>query len=343
MRIIACALTLVIGLAHARAETGVGIVVAGEPTKQATVTSHLKAWLRDHGYAVVAAPFDGEASTTFVNCFVIEDMACARGVFEKRVHAATVIYARVELQAKGSLGLTVYWFVKDHDAAADKESCKKCNDTQLRKTIDAALKTLVKSSGLDKGRLVLSSTPDGVVVEIDTVRVGVTPIERDLEPGSHQIVLLQGGQQVGAKAVTIERGETAELTIPVVIPKDPVPPKPITIEKTKIVEKTKVVVVEKPQPPSRVLPGVIMFAGLATAAGGGVSIYYGQKKGPDEPWLYPKATRNGEILAGAGGALFVIGTIWFVARSGTPQEKPPTAPAVTVTPGGATFGWAGVF
>jgi hypothetical protein len=278
-----------------------------------------------------------------VNCFVIEDMPCARGVFEKRAHSSTLIYARVELQAKGSLALTVYWFVKDHDAAVDKESCKHCNDVQLTKTIDAALKTLAKSSALNKGRLQLTSKPDGVVVMLDGIRVGVTPIERDLDPGPHEVVLLQGGQQVGTKSVVIERGETAEVAIPVVVPKDPTPPKPITIEKTKVVEKTRVVVVEKPQPPSRVLPGLLMLAGLATAAGGGVSIYYGQKKGPDEPWLYPNATRNGEILIGAGGAVFILGTIWFIARSGHAEEKPPSAPAVSLTPGGATFGWAGVF
>jgi hypothetical protein len=174
-----------------------------------------------------------------------------------------------------------------------------------------------------------------VIVMLDGIRVGVTPIERDVEPGSHTVVLVQGGQQVGTKSITIERNQTAELTIPVVIPKDAAP-KPITIERTKVV------VVEKPQPPSRVLPGLIMVAGLAAAAGGGVSIYYGQKTGPDEPWLYPSATRNGEILVGAGGVLFIAGTIWFVARSGSQQEKQP-APTVSITPGGATFGWAGVF
>jgi hypothetical protein len=341
MRFFVCVLTVVARIAYAHAETSVGVVVVGEPTKQTTVSSHLKGWLKQHGYAVVAAPFDPEATTTFANCFVIEDMPCARGAFEKNSHAATVVFARVDLQAKGTLALTLYWFVKDHDATADKETCKRCDDKQLRTTIDVALKSLAKTSGLGKGRLILTSQPDGVIVMLDGVDVGVTPIERDLEPGSHQIVLMKGGQQVGTKAVTIERDSTAELTIPVVIPKE-VAPKPITIERTKVVEHTKVVVVEKPAPPSRVLPGLIMFAGLATAAGGGVSLYYGHKSGPNEPWLYPTATRNGEILLGAGGVLLVAGTIWFIARSGS-QETPPTAPAVSVVPGGATFGWAGVF
>ena len=41
-------------------------------------------------------------------------------------------------------------------------------------------------------------------------------------------------------------------------------------------------------------------------------------------------------------SLLVAGTIWFVVRSGT-HETRPAAPAVSVTPSGATFGWAGVF
>src|ERR1051326_8869319 len=156
MRVLVCVLAVVTRFAYAHAETSVGIVVAGEPSKQKTVNSHLQGWLRDHGYGVAVSPFDSEASTTFVNCFVIEDMPCARGVFEKRAKSSTLIYARVELQAKGSLALTVYWFVKDHDAAVDKESCKHCNDVQLTKTIDTALKTLAKSSALNKGRLPLT-------------------------------------------------------------------------------------------------------------------------------------------------------------------------------------------
>src|SRR5262245_12877020 len=337
MRISVCVLMVVGQLAYAHAETSVGLVVVGEPTKQSTVSSHLSGWLREHGYAVVASPFDPEATTTFTNCFVIEDMPCARGVFEKRAHAGSVIYARVDLQTKSELALTIYWFVKDHDATAEKNDCKKCDDNALRKAIDGSLRALVKSSGLGKGRLILNSKPDGVIVMLDGVRVGVTPIERDLEPGPHNVVLQQGGQTVGTKAITIERDATAEIVIPVVIPKDAAP-KPITIGRTKVV------VVEKPQPPSRVLPGLMMFVGLGVAAGGGVSIYYGQKKGPDEPWLYPKATRNGEILCGAGGAVFIAGTIWFIARSGSPEEKPPAnMPTASVGKSGVTLGWTGRF
>ena len=97
MRIVLCVLALLAGITHARAHTSVGILDAGEPTKQRTVSSHVQGWLREHGYAVVAAPFDPEASTTFVNCFGIEDMPCTRGAFEKRSHAASVIFALVKL------------------------------------------------------------------------------------------------------------------------------------------------------------------------------------------------------------------------------------------------------
>src|SRR5262245_55351517 len=90
----------------ARADTPVGVVVVGEPTKQKAVRSQLEAWLGQHGYTLVAAPLDGEGQKTLLNCFLIEDMTCARGTFEKRSKVDSLVFARVELTGNAELALT---------------------------------------------------------------------------------------------------------------------------------------------------------------------------------------------------------------------------------------------
>jgi len=333
---------LVSSRAHA---DGIGIVVLGEPTLQKPVTAMVQGWLKEHGLTVVPAAFDADAQTTFANCFVIEDLSCARGVFEQRAKGDSLIYARVDLQPgkKGArkLVLTGYWFVKEHDAVADKRNCAPCGNKQLSVAITAMLGTLSKSSGLDKGRLKLDSKPSGLVVMLDGIKIGVTPIEEDLGAGPHQIELVKDGKVVAEKAITVEAGARDEIVVPIQQEPPPPgppapPPPPKVVHDVKVVKQVEVVTVTKS---SRALPVALMLTGVAGAATGGVFLYYGAKSGANEPWVYPNATRNGEIIGGIGGGMLVLGTILFF----TTGHATSSAPSAQLTPGGATLGWAGSF
>jgi len=297
MRVIVAAIGVVVACASAHADTmRVGIVIAGEPALQSRVESQVQVWLHEHGYTLVPAPFDADARTTFLNCFVIEDLACARGVLEKRANADSIVFVRAELQAKKDYTLTVYWAAKQHDPVVDKRPCKGCDDAKLRATLGEMLGGMATSTGIGRGRLVLDSNPSGVTVLLDGAEIGITPIERDVEPGEHRIRLVKGGQTIGEKVVTIEAAGRQQLTIPVVIPTDAPAP-------------TRVVVVHEPSSHSRTLPGLLIAVGIGALASGGVLLYYGHKGGPDEPYVYNNATPAGAALSIAGGAGLVTGTI----------------------------------
>ena len=320
---------------------GTGVVVLGEPTLQAPVTSMVQSWLKEHGHQLTDAALDADAQSTFVNCFVIEDLACARGVFEQRGHAASMVYVHVDLQANAKgrkLVLTGYWFVKEHDAVADKRPCAHCSDKALAKSVGAMMTALAKSSGLDKGRVKIDSTPSGLVVKLDGLDIGVTPVEKDLGAGPHDISVVKNGHIAATKSITVEAGSEASIVIPATeTPPAPPPPPPVKVVKeVKVVKQVQVVTVTKS---SRVVPDVLMLSGVAAMATGGVFLYYGSKSGANEPWVYPTATRNGTIIGATGAGVFVLGAIlWFA--SGHPHASTPSAQLV---PGGATLGWAGSF
>ena len=328
----ATAVAVLLWCGQARAD-GTGVLVLGEPTLQQPVRAMLLGWLKEHGHTIIPSAFDGDAQSTFANCFVIEDLACARGVFEQRGKGDSLVYARVELQP-GKKGrhvvITGYWFVKEHDAIADKRACTQCEDKALTAAIGSMMDTLAKGSGLDKGRVKLQSKPSGLVVMLDDIKIGVTPIEKDLGAGPHTIKLLKDGKVAALKDITVSAGGQSEYTLSPTT----TAPQVKVVEKVEVVHDVKVV-----HEPSRALPIILFIGGLGAAGTGGVMMYYGAKSGPDEPFKYTTATRNGEIIGAAGSAALLLGAIlWFTAKP-TETGGPTAAP----TPGGATVGWAGSF
>jgi hypothetical protein len=327
-------LVIVLALAFARvADAGaVGVVVTGEPAMQATVRGMVESWLKEHGHALASQPLDEDAQKTLLNCFVVEDLICARGVVEKRARADSLVFARVELGARKKgrqLTLTAYWFRHEHDPVVDKRACAPCGDASLHAAIAGLMQALADNSGLTKGRIKLDSKPTGLVAVLDGVKVGVTPLERDLDAGAHQVEILRDGASAGARAVTVEPDRTFELVIDT-RPPEPVVAKPKEVVVTRTVTKT-VTVHQK----SRVLPALMIGGGVAAGAVGGVLLYYGHKGGPNDPYIYPKATNEGLGFAIGGGALLIAGVL--VAALGGSSSSTPTA---ALAPGGGTVGWA---
>src|SRR5262249_17734874 len=147
-----------------RADPRVGVIVVGEPTKQQAVKTQLETWLERHGYTTMRTPMDKDAQKTLLNCFVIEDMACARGTFGKRSKAESIVYARIDLGGDRELALTGTWLVKSHDAVAEKRWCRRCDDAELKRTIDQLMLFLAHASGLGGGKLEIHSSPEGQAV-----------------------------------------------------------------------------------------------------------------------------------------------------------------------------------
>jgi hypothetical protein len=125
----------------------VGVVVTGEATVQPQVAAQLERWLHDHGREVVPGPLEPEAINTLIDCFVLEDLGCARGVVDTRSKSRAVVFTRAETtqnpDGTRDIAITGYWFQKDHDALAERRVCTKCNDGTLHATVDELMLALV--------------------------------------------------------------------------------------------------------------------------------------------------------------------------------------------------------
>ncbi|HEX5059284.1 MAG TPA: hypothetical protein VFV99_07990 [Kofleriaceae bacterium] len=125
----------------------VGVVVTGEATVQPQLAAHLERWLHDHGRDVVPGPLEPDAISTLIDCFVLEDLGCARGVVDTRSKSKAVVFTRAEMTPNGDgtrdIAITGYWFQKDHDALAERRVCEKCNDDRFRATVDELMHALV--------------------------------------------------------------------------------------------------------------------------------------------------------------------------------------------------------
>jgi len=125
----------------------VGVVVTGEATLQPQVASELEIWLHARGRQIEAAALEPSAINTLIDCFVLEDLGCARGLVDARSKAPSVMYARVEAtqtdDGMREVSVTGYWFQKNHEALAERRICEKCTDEKLHDTVDELMLALV--------------------------------------------------------------------------------------------------------------------------------------------------------------------------------------------------------
>src|SRR5678816_3947475 len=86
------AMLVVLVSRSAYAGSDVGVVAVGEPSMLADLKSHVQHWIEAQGDTIVRTPLSRDALNTLVNCFVLEDVACARGVFETRARSFSLVY-----------------------------------------------------------------------------------------------------------------------------------------------------------------------------------------------------------------------------------------------------------
>jgi hypothetical protein len=297
--------------AEAHAAPAAGVIVTGEPTLQGAIQAHAGKWLSEHGFGLVEAPL-GDRARSLVDCLVIEDLGCAKKVFEYEAKS-DVLFIRVDLVASSEtreLALTGHWFTKGAMPTAEKRACKGCDDGALRVAVGRLLDALIKverkrvpaarggsrlapalaigagagllaggAAYLYYGRL---SGPDDPYRYPDATKIGVALTATGA-------VALVGGALWWRRVRPVERG-------------------------------------------SRWAPIALVAGGVAALGGGAVALRYAAKRGVDEPFVYPSAVELGAPLAIAGGSALVAGTLLWLSR----------APVhATVTPDGAIVGWAG--
>jgi hypothetical protein len=341
VRRVEVALAVLVATARlAAAGPSVGVVVTGDPALQNKVRAQVTAWIQQHGFAVAAKPLSTDALKTLTNCFVIEDMTCARGVVEHQATSDFLVFVRADLvggKRSKEANLVAYWFLKDRDAVVDKRNCKPCATAVLAKTTTDLIAAIYDETALAKARLKIADPP-GLVVMLDGVNVGVTPLEQDVPPGKHDIALVRDDATLGTVSIETKAGDVTDVKVPIKSPSvTTTTPSTTTGTAPTITAPTGP---SERSPPSRIVPGLLIVAGLGAVATGAVFVYYGHKNGPDDPLIYPSATKDGAIIAGVGGAVLITGLVlWWHGTAASSQNGPTAA----LTPGGTIVGWAGHF
>ena len=150
-------LAILLAASTARADDA-GVIVTGEATLQPQLAAELEGWLRQHGRTLVASPLEPDAINTLIDCFVIEDQACARNLVEKRAKSQAIVFARVDVtpnQKDGTrdVAIVAYWFQRGHDPFSEKRSCQRCTEPALRAAADDLMQALAYHATVTQDQL----------------------------------------------------------------------------------------------------------------------------------------------------------------------------------------------
>jgi hypothetical protein len=300
--------------AHASSVT---VVATGDAALQATLSKHTENWLRGHGHSI-APSLSVEATTTLLNCMVMDDQGCARGVVEAQAKGESVLYAQaIKSRSSNATVLNVYWFPKGKEPIGMRRACEECNADLMRSTIEEMLGMILGASKLERGRLALHSKPEGMTVLLDNENIGVTPLERELPAGEHHVVLMHRGEKVGERTIKIHAEAAAEITMPVTLPAGDN---------------------GDDGSPSRVVPGVLLGVG-GVAVATGIVLYFTSETDDGTKPTYRDTKPLGIGVAAGGVAVAAVGA-WLWVRAGRSSDS---APVATINSHGGVVGWSRAF
>ncbi|MFT3698921.1 MAG: PEGA domain-containing protein [Kofleriaceae bacterium] len=297
---------------RAEDHTSIGVVVVGDAAIQARLSVYLEHWLATHDRNVISKPLSADAINTITNCLVIDDHPCARSVVESRSKTPIVLFARAEASKDKTLVINALWIAKGHEALGERRVCEKCVGEEWHSSVDQMMEAFVQQT-VEQGHIHVESDPPGLMVLFDYVQIGFTPLDKEVPTGHHRIDLMHGERHVGKKAVQIDAGDTTDVKI-----------------KAKLEDEAPVAGPSG----SRLVPGIVMGAGIAAVGVGGVFLYYGALGGSDNKYVYPDSTPVGIGVLAAGVGATIIGSILFV-QAGHPKS----APVASVSHDSAYLGW----
>lgn len=304
---------LALGSGAARADDGVGVIATGESTMQPQLVAQLETWLRAHGHELVSAPLPPDAVTALIDCFVIEDQACARGVVEKRAKPKTIVFAQAAVatgsSADRTVTLTAYWLAKGKAPLVEHRTCERCTDVTMRRTADELMEALV---GEVVTRVKVISSPPGASVTLGKREIGTTPFRYNFPLGEHRLVFELPDRRREVRVITVLKG--GPRTVDALF--DPRPPVP-----------------------SRAPAYAVLVGAAALGLTGGVLLAIDQDVPADPSVMsYRDTAPAGVALVAAGAAALGVG-VYLLVR--TPSHR--TAPTAALIPGGSVLGWAGSF
>ena len=311
-RLLFLLLLLIVAPAHAGT---VGVVVTGDSELKNTLADVLDTWLRGHGHSVGREALPRDATSSLLNCMVIDDESCARDIVDARAKTESIVFSEIRrprTKSSNATTITLYWLVRGKEPVGMRRACESCSPGLLKSTLDEMLGTVFGASNAARGKLIVHSKPEGASVMLDNEHIGITPLEREVPAGDHKIVLMKSGRKVGERTVKIQRDVAADITIPV---RDSYEP---------------------PAPPSQAFPSLLIGLGGVAVIGGAVLFITSETDDGSKP--YYRETRPAGVAFGALGLVMAgVGAYLFARNAGD------SAPIAVIDRHGGMIGWAGIF
>jgi hypothetical protein len=297
------------------------VVVAGEGRLTPQLGAQIENWLSQHGYTLVPTPLPPEVIPKLGDCTLLDDAKdCMRALFERGAKTTSLVYAQIDASNNPTNGtrdvtLTAYWFDRGHTPSAERRACERCTDQSLRTIADDIMKKLLGGSRV--GHVKLRSNPAEVRIVIDGIAIGVTPLDWDLPPGKHMIVMetAPGRNDIGSREITVVSDKTEVITLP--------PPPAVAADDTG---------------PSKILPIAVIAAGGALIATGVVMIAINENPSPNLPSRIYDTKGEGIGFAIGGAVVTGVGTYLLLRSPGAGST-----PVAALTPDSAYIGWLGRF
>jgi hypothetical protein len=303
--------------AHAQTPGSVLVIGTAGEHERGVIEAEISNRVRAAAWSVVARPFSQAEVQAIVRCLAedrpwpcIDPTARAKGVEQ-------LLIAQVDRTGpKTPLAIKAQLLVAGNGVPTIGEAyCDACSDGQLRETAAQITAQLLKDTSLRAGETALEvrTTPPGAIVTFGDEYVGVTDLRHRANPGPHTVRVQRTGFLTETRTVTLAEGQTAKLAInlrPVATPR-----------------------------PSRLVPGIVIGAGVVAVAGGAWVSYTAEDspEGQKHKYVY-SAPGIGVAIAGAvaiGAGVY----LWLRAS----RASQPAVPAVSMVPGGAIAAWALTF
>lgn len=309
---------LLIGVATSASEASTGLRVVGDSRFRATAEARIAAWLSSRGHEVTEKALGQVAAAALDECFLRAEPECANKAFLDNSDADIFLYVNFEVTPAGDGEQTVIgtlWLLRKQGAAQSfQKECEHCDEDAATAMIDELISPV--GSFTEKiGTLKLSSSPAGASVVVDGEKIGVTPLERELAEGEHEVVLRRDGFFEERRTVAIETGGVAEQAVQL-----------------------------RREGSGRLRRLATIGAGataLALIAGGVVALALHEGEPCSRSKKECLVTKPAGIaaFAGAGVMLGLAGYLWFTTDEGDPIPSTAMQPKTRTY----TMGWGGSF
>lgn len=308
---------LTTGTAIAEDQNDVGVVVTGKATLQPALVNQIEHWLQKNGHSVVASPLQPDAINTVIDCLLMSDENCARGVIEKRSKSRQVVFTKIDLEAgqTNAYAITAYWFDKGKNAVLLRRVCENCTEAVLRTTADELMAALTRATQKDVGQLRCTSMPAGASVTVDGKALGVTPLKADVPAGKHEVTVRHPTHEEETHEVTVRPGQAVDLDVAM----RPIPGG------------------GGPAGPNKTLPIALMAGGGALVVTGAVLLFTSEEDDGTK-FEYRDTKLLGVSVGLAGAAAAGVGVYLYLRK-----PKTESAPSVSLTRGGTMIGWTRAF